>query len=319
MEKYVDILLSTYNGEKYIDELIESVLKQTYPYIRLLVRDDKSSDATLERIAEWKKRYPEKFVIIEDDKGNMGVTGSMFALLKNSISDYVIFCDQDDVWFQDKVRRLVRFMESKEQQYPDEPILVHCEAYTTDEQLHPVDSDKKRALTAYQSGKNKEQTSFANLLLSNPVQGASMLFNRALVQELSVLFDKKINKTLIYDSVVSSVCSICGRIFFYPHPMMYYRQHGRNVVGAKKRYLHKMNTYKEKEANELKTANYLLVNRTKCLLLNKHYKNKMSAGQKKILAHYMHAPNDWPEFFKLKLHREFRIKQILIMMIYRIA
>lgn len=319
MEKYVDILLSTYNGEKYIDQLVKSVLKQSYPYIRLLIRDDRSSDATVDRILEWKRHFPEKIEYVQDNKGNLGVTRSMFALLQNSTSDYVMFCDQDDVWFKDKVKNLVRFMESKEQHYPEDPILVHCEAYTTDERLNPVNRDKKKNLTAYQSGKNKNQTSFANLLLSNPVQGASMLFNRKLVQELSVLFDKKIGKTLIYDSIVSSVCSICGRIFLYNHPLMYYRQHGRNVVGAKKRYLYKMGSYSEKEANELKTAHYLLVNRTKCQLLKKYYKNKMTDKQKEILEHYMHTPNNWFVFFKLRLYREFSLKQILIMMIYRIA
>ena len=306
--KQVDILLSAYNGEKYIDELIESVMHQTYTNIRLLIRDDGSKDGTIDKILFWKKQYPDKISLIQDDRGNLGVTRSMFSLLKESTAPYMIFCDQDDVWFPDKVAKLVKGIQLKEREFPDIPVIVHCDAYTTDEELNLVGKNEEKSLQSYQ----------ANLLLCNPVQGASMMFNSLLREELSPVLEAKISRKLIYDSLVASVCSVRGKIFYLKRPLMYYRQHNNNIVGANKLYLRKLKQYTEKEQAEIKTANYLLVNRTKCDLLKRYYSFVLDKRQKKVLNHFLRSPNDWDNFFELDLKKEFTLKQIVIMMSYRI-
>lgn len=316
--KQVDILLSTYNGEKYIDELIESVMQQTYSNVRLLIRDDGSKDCTLDKILFWRERHPDKIVLICDDKGNLGVTKSMFDLLKESAAPYMIFCDQDDVWFPDKVAKLVKGIQLKEKEYPNIPIIVHCEAYTTDEKLNLLGKSEEKSLQSYQASRNKMQVSFANLLLCNPIQGASMIFNSMLREELKPVFDVKIKRDLIYDSLVASVCSIRGRVFFLNRSLMYYRQHANNIVGANKLHLSRLRQYTAKEQDEIKAANYLLVNRTKCDVLKRCYSSVLDDRQRKILNHFLRSPNDWNNFFKLDLQDEFTWKQIMIMMCYRV-
>lgn len=316
--KQVDILLSTFNGEKYIDALIESVMQQTYSNIRLLVRDDGSKDCTMDKVLSWKNRHPDKIALIQDDKGNLGVTQSMFALLQESTAPYAIFCDQDDVWFPDKVAKLVKGIQLKEKEYPGVPIIVHCEAYTTDEKLNLIGENEEKSLQSYQASRNKMQVSFANLLLCNPIQGASMIFNRLLKEELKPVFDAKIKRSLIYDSLVASVCSIHGKIFFLNRPLMYYRQHANNIVGASKLHLGRLKQYTAKEQDEIKAANYLLVNRTKCDVLKRCYSSVLDERQRKVLNHFLRSPNDWKNFFELDLRKEFTWKQIMIMMRYHV-
>jgi rhamnosyltransferase len=318
MGQLVNILLSTYNGIKYVDELIDSIMNQDCDCFKLLIRDDGSTDGTGDVLFCWEQKYPEKITVVRDSKGNLGVTCSMLELVKTSDAPYMIFCDQDDVWFRQKVRTLLRAIRYKEKQYPDIPIIVHCEAYTTDENLHLIGKDSKTSLQGYQSGRNKMQTSFTNLLLCNPVQGASMIFNQKLKQELEPVLELKIKRSLVYDSVITSVCSIRGKIFFLNRPLMYYRQHAHNVVGAKKMYLWRFKNYTEKEQNELKTSNFLLLNRSKCELIKRCYWNMLDERQKKILTHFMNASNDWSAFWKLNLAKEFSMRQILIMMWHQI-
>lgn len=318
LPEYVNILLSTYNGEKYVEELLDSLIQQDYPYIKILIRDDGSTDDTKKIIERYALRYKEKIRLLCDDKGNLGVTGSMFELLKESNAPYMIFCDQDDVWFKNKIRILVKAIKSKERLYKEIPLIIHCEAYTTDEHLKLVDNNPAHALQGYQIGRDKKQTSFANLLLCNAVQGASMLFNKSLKKELEIILDQKIRRHLIYDSIIASVCSIRGKIFFLNKPLMYYRQHSKNVVGARKTYLLKMNKYGKKDQDAVKSANFLVVNRAKCELIKRYYFKQLDQRKKMVLEHYMNTPNNWMEFIKLKLYKEFYLKQILIMMLYQI-
>ena len=104
----VSILLSAYNGSKYIKEQLDSIFNQTYKNIEIIVRDDGSSDNTIEIL----KSYNIKPI---DTKINLGAMGSFEELLKyalqNSNSDYFMFCDQDDVWDTKKVEKTLAKME----------------------------------------------------------------------------------------------------------------------------------------------------------------------------------------------------------------
>ena len=99
----IDILLSTYNGEKYLNEQIISIQNQSEKDWRLLVRDDGSSDNTL-RLLEYFASQDKRIILIKDDKGNLGVVRSFEILLAQSNADYIMFADQDDVWLANKIR-----------------------------------------------------------------------------------------------------------------------------------------------------------------------------------------------------------------------
>ena len=102
--KKVQVLMSTYNGQTYLKKQIESILEQTYPNIELLVRDDGSSDHTIDILRDYEERYENIKVIYGK---NIGVNGSFFYLLAQSNSDYLAFSDQDDIWLPEKIQNAV--------------------------------------------------------------------------------------------------------------------------------------------------------------------------------------------------------------------
>ena len=126
----VNVLISTYNGEKYIREQIDSILRQTYPNIRIYVRDDGSSDGTIDIL----KSYEEKGKIILLTGENVGYGRSFGKLLQYAEEgDYWAFCDQDDVWLPDKVERAVKWLD---QQPEGVPALFGNAYELTDESMH---------------------------------------------------------------------------------------------------------------------------------------------------------------------------------------
>ena len=98
----VDILLSTYNGEQYLAELLASIEKQTVQDYRLLIRDDGSIDGTWDILTSYSKNSQSNVHMCRD-RNNLGVTKSFNTLLQLSEADYIMFCDQDDVWYPQKV------------------------------------------------------------------------------------------------------------------------------------------------------------------------------------------------------------------------
>src|SRR5947207_12009062 len=104
-------IMSTYNGAKFIAEQLDSLLTQSHPLNRILIRDDGSTDETPTILAKYRQNYPDTIEIIKDDSGNIGIKNSYFkmttyALEKNP--DYLLYADQDDVWLPHKVEKLLR-------------------------------------------------------------------------------------------------------------------------------------------------------------------------------------------------------------------
>lgn len=113
--KKVNVILSTYNGERYLREQLESIIAQTYDNITIWIRDDGSSDHTVEIVKEYcQLNLPGKrFCFIEDNLGNLGHVKSFFQVVFNADpADFYAFCDQDDVWLPEKIQRAVDFLDS---------------------------------------------------------------------------------------------------------------------------------------------------------------------------------------------------------------
>ncbi|MHB9334492.1 glycosyltransferase, partial [Fusobacterium polymorphum] len=109
MNPKIEILMATYNGEKYVGEQIDSIIHQTYKNWKLLIRDDNSTDKTLEILKEYEKK-DKRIKIIEDKKGNLGFVKNFEELLNNSKEDWVMFSDQDDYWLENKIEKYVAIL-----------------------------------------------------------------------------------------------------------------------------------------------------------------------------------------------------------------
>lgn len=210
----IAVLMSTYNGEKYIDEQIQSVLNQKGDFkIDLIVRDDGSNDQTLACI----KKYS-SIILDESNNLNLGPAKSFLYLLKKYPNyDYYAFCDQDDVWNENKIDIAVQYL--KDQQTS---ALYFSNATIVDSNLNII-SDK-----VY---KNKPKTDFYTLTCAGGLLGCTMVFNQKLALKIN---EKELpNELVMHDFYVAVVClATDGVILYNPNAMIMYRQHGNNAVGV---------------------------------------------------------------------------------------
>ncbi|MEN3110457.1 glycosyltransferase family 2 protein [Uliginosibacterium paludis] len=220
----VEILLSTYNGEKFLREQLDSLLAQTYQDWRLVVRDDGSTDATLAILSEYAQSFPARFDLLSDGQ-RLGAKHSFSALMARSTAPYLAFCDQDDLWMPEKLEVMMNALREQEQLAGEEmPVLVHCDLALVDVGLQPI----APSFWAFQ-GIRAERNAPEQLLVENTVTGCATLFNRALLAKAQPVPDS----AYMHDYWLALVASCCGRIVTLPQALILYRQHGHNTLGAK--------------------------------------------------------------------------------------
>ena len=220
----IDIVLATFNGERYIHEQLESLLAQSYPDFKIRISDDGSSDGTLSVVSDYQFRYPGKIVLM-NSPGGLGPCGNFFHMLKESPADYVFFSDQDDVWDTDKVRlslNAMRFLEEKHGN--DVPLLIHTDLRVVDADLNLISS----SFFEFQR-LNSWQTSLRDLLLQNVVTGCTVVMNRSLIRKALPFPDD----VVMHDWWLALVASAFGHIHYVDSPTLSYRQHSYNQIGAK--------------------------------------------------------------------------------------
>ena len=214
IDKKFQILLSTYNGEKYLREQLDSLCAlDNFSSCRVLIRDDGSSDKTCEILKEYQRL--ESFDIFFGD--NIGITRSYQWLLKHSDSkcSYFAFSDQDDVWLSDKLIKAEKRLDS----YSENVIaLFASRSRITDEFLQPLGE------TIFP----KRGIGFYNALIQNVLPGHTQVFNRKLRQKL---IDEDFAQAECIDWWVYLLASALGEITFEPSCTVLHRQHHNNAVG----------------------------------------------------------------------------------------
>lgn len=219
----IDVLLSTYNGEKYLPVQLDSLISQDFTDWRVIARDDGSSDRSLDILKEYSKKYPGRFEIIEDGL-RLGAMQSFSALMRRSGSAYIAFCDQDDFWTPQKLSTLYGLMQVEEQRWgAGTPILVHSDLELVDGDLQPISP----SFWTFQ-GIEPSRNSLANLLVENTVTGCSMLINKRL-NELGSTVPRE---AYMHDYWLALVAATIGKICFTRETLIKYRQHNSNTLGA---------------------------------------------------------------------------------------
>ena len=214
------ILLSTYNGEAYLKEQLDSLYSQTYKNIQVIVRDDGSSDKTLDILNSY------DVVLLQSTK-NVGVKKSFSMLLEYAIhetnANYFMFCDQDDVWEKDKIENTSIKMKELEIKYPNKPLLVHTDLKVVDENLNILN----HSFWKYEKLKPTENN-FNRLLIQNTITGCTVMINQRLAQ-LSVPIP---SESILHDYWIGLVASYFGKIGILEKQTILYRQHDKNSVGS---------------------------------------------------------------------------------------
>lgn len=221
----ITILMATYNGEKYLAEQIESILQQTYCGWKLIIQDDCSTDHTPDIAEAYQKQYPEKIKFIRRETPSGSAKNNFFSMLSLVEDDYVMFCDQDDVWLPDKIEKTYYEMVRNEQELGKEtPLLVHTDLYVTDEELHIL----SKSLFQLQDLSAKRDKLY-QIAVQNIVSGCTAMLNVALLK--FVVKDPR--NAIMHDWWFAMIAAAFGKIVFLPLQTIYYRQHGANDVGAK--------------------------------------------------------------------------------------
>jgi glycosyltransferase involved in cell wall biosynthesis len=216
--------MATYNGEKFLEEQIRSLLNQTYKEWNLIIRDDESNDKILNIIDKYTALYPDKIKRLNDHKGRLGPTLSFAVLLDHSKADYMMFCDQDDVWLPDKISITLNKMLELEKKNPGMPLLVFTDLSTTDDSLHITNPS---FMTSQKFFPEIIQDP-TKLLALNIVTGCTIMINK-----LSRNFILPIPSSNIgHDQWIAVNLAHYGKIDFIPQPTVLYRQHENNSVGS---------------------------------------------------------------------------------------
>ncbi len=226
-QPFVEILLSTYNGEDHLKELLDSIFDQTYKNWRIIIRDDLSFDSTPGIIESYGKNYPDKIRILDNPGVNLGPSQSFHRLLEAGRADCMAFCDQDDYWMPDKLEIQVEKLNEAENKFgKDIPLLVHSDLQVCDNNM-TIMSD---SFWAYQNIAPDEMKDIRCLLVQNFVTGCTVLINRKLA-DIAIPIPQE---TIMFDWWFALLAQKLGKIITIKVPLVKYRQHGNNAVGAKK-------------------------------------------------------------------------------------
>lgn len=210
------VLLPTFNGGDFLDAQFQSLQDQTLAPTRILVRDDGSTDRTRDIIAAWQDRLP--ITVIDGDGGHCGLLQSiqkLLAAVPGDAVDGIAFCDQDDVWLPEKLQWAMAVLGD----YTHTPALYCASATLTNTTLTPTGK-----LPYPPRGPD-----FANALVENITTGCTAVFNP---RALAYLQDPWPPGIVVHDWWAYLVISAVGNVIYDPRPVLLYRQHGRNSIGA---------------------------------------------------------------------------------------
>lgn len=279
------VMMSTFNGELFLEEQINSILNQNMVDVFLYIRDDGSNDGTIKLL----KKYSSKSNVKVSLGHNIGVGYSFWELLKTAPTGYEFYAwsDQDDIWDKDKLYIATKAIKKMGQ---DKPLLYYSESKCVDKNLNQIKQNYKR---------NPSVTLGSALIRSN-AQGATMLFNNTLRKLAATYTPDFKNIKILHDAWIHKLClAVDGRVIYDADSHMSYRIHGNNAVAILPEKLTVVKQLRRKI--KTKEANYCS-DIAKELL--KEYKKYIPASNMKLIYLLANYKNDFPMYIKLLLSRK---------------
>ena len=279
----IDLLIAIYNNEEYLPAQLESLMNQTTSHFRIIARDDCSKDQSIAILEDFRQKHPEKILLIKGEK-NLGASGNFSALMSEATADYIMFCDGDDVWFPTKIEESMKEMLKSEQIYGKEtPLLIHTDLTVVNRDLSILD----RSFCHYSKLQPKSADRLNRLLPQNVITGCTMLMNRPLL-DLAMPIP---TEAVMHDWWIGLVACLFGRISYLVKPTIFYRQHGKNDVGAKNwrsmttYWNHFKKTLKSNGREEVRRRFMRTIRQGEQIFLR--YGKMMTPQQREIIQHYI--------------------------------
>lgn len=225
----VSVIMSTYNGHKFLEEQISSIQNQkgngTDFKLQLYIRDDKSNDGTLDVISNFSN-----VTIVPNNGKNVGVKASFFELLDIvPDSELIFFSDQDDIWPTDKVKKFLDVYHDLSEQQKQSPVGIFSDLWVANSD--GISTGKRMSEVIGWA----PESDYLYLSWSHKITGAAFAINSAaknVVRTVDPVMRENIN---MHDSFIGLLISITGHLIQIDEPLLMYRQHGNNVIGAKKK------------------------------------------------------------------------------------
>lgn len=221
MKYFVSVAMATYNGEKFIEEQLDSILNQTYPVNEIIIRDDISEDNTAAVIQDFiKNRGIEDKIDFRINEKNLGYASNFMGALRETKGDYVFFCDQDDIWLEDRVENMINALENK----PDALMIgSEFEPFKCDNDAPDVPGWE---LSKFKNDGSMEKLSFNSENIFIGCQGCTMAMRRNFLDKI----DKYWYEGWAHDEYVWKLALSMEGLYFFHRVTLKRRLHSNNVT-----------------------------------------------------------------------------------------
>lgn len=252
----VAVLMATYNGESYLKEQINSILEQSFSDFMLIIRDDGSTDTTIEIINSFAEK-DSRIMLLENTDSKHGAYHNFWCLLyyaRTELScDYYFLSDQDDVWETDKIELSIAKMRECGN---DKPILLYSD-------MAVIDENNNYIYTSYDKIMNiKSAIPQATFFTRDIFWGCTMAFNMELLKRIPLvsLDDNRI-AIISHDTYLAEYAALNGKVVYLGKVTIKHRKHSKNVTGdstlkySSRTVLNKIfgSTFKEKSRKHART------------------------------------------------------------------
>lgn len=285
--------MSTYNGAKYLKEQLNTILSQKDIDCKLLIRDDGSSDRTIEIL----NSYQDKKLLTWYKGKNLGPAKSFMQLLSDTQGyEYYAFSDQDDYWLDNKLSSALQKMDNKS----DRPILYFCQTQPVDENLNKL--AMKRICP---------NLTFGESLVYEYANGCTMVFNEALRKAL-LSYSPKFFPMHDY-WIITCALAINADVIFDKEPYLLYRQHVGNVIGSKNDFLSEWKKRISRIINKDCSRSRMAME------LFKGYGDLMDSNNKALLLLYIEAKKDFSKRLRLLFDNRYRCSDLKTWIFFKLA
>ncbi|MBR1628139.1 MAG: glycosyltransferase family 2 protein, partial [Lachnospiraceae bacterium] len=216
------VLLATYNGRRFLEAQLDSLMGQTVADFVIAIHDDGSTDGTVSLLEKYRSKFPERIEVVEGPSCG-GAKENFWFLLSQVEADVYFFCDQDDVWIPEKIERQRQVLLSFDN---NTPALVFSDMKVCDESLGTM----AESFWDY-IGRDAGELRLPRVLIDNPAAGTSMAFNRAL-RDVAVGTEFDLSGVEMHDGFLLALALGCGTVEKMDEALVLYRQHGENACGA---------------------------------------------------------------------------------------
>ena len=218
----IDILMATYNGEKYLKKQIESILNQTYSNIRLIISDDCSTDKTMQVIKECEEK--DKRIIVYSQEKNLGFVKNFEFLLTKVENQIYMLSDQDDIWLPEKIENTYKCLKENDAD------LVFTDLTVVDENENIINNSFNELMNLAKKI-DKTKNSYELVYLYNCVTGCTIMTKKNMIKDILPIPTN--SKHMYHDHWIALITAMKGKIVYLPEQLIKYRQHTNNQIGTR--------------------------------------------------------------------------------------